>query len=101
MKKLVFLVSLITLSLTSVFSQNVEKKFDPKTYVIPDSITIADGSKISKAEFLKRCDDAWNSSFGKMTTEDKKLLEGVKTEIIIPKEEEVIEPENPTNPILI
>jgi hypothetical protein len=87
MKKILSLLSL-TLTISSAFPQNT----NIKTYVIPDSITIANGSKISKAEFLKICNDAWNESFGKMTTEDKKLLQDVKIEFIIPKEEEVIKP---------
>lgn len=77
----------LTFCTTSAFSQSVEKTFDSKTYVIPDSIAIADGSKISKAEFLRRCEVAWDNSFGKMTPEDKKLVEGVKLEIVITKKD--------------
>ena len=39
-----------------------------------------------------------------LSNDDKKLLEGVKVGVSIPKEEEVVEPENferPKNPILI
>jgi hypothetical protein len=36
-----------------------------------------------------------------MTNEDKKLFEGVKTGVAIPKEDEVVGPEKLMNPILI
>jgi hypothetical protein len=88
------LIAISVLPLKSVFSQNKEVVFDPKTYVKPDSITIANGSKISYAEFEKACDDAWNASFGKMNKEDKRLFEGVQMGIAIPNEEEPLEPEN-------
>jgi hypothetical protein len=93
LKHFVLIVSFV-LSSKSVFSQNKEVVFDPKTYVKPDSITIANGSKISYAEFKKACDDAWNASFGKMNNEDKRLFEGVQMGIAIPNEEEQLEPEN-------
>ena len=104
MKNIVFLIALSTLSFNSVFSQNVEKIFNPKTYVIPDSITIADGTKISKEEFNLLMDSIINNAMMTLSNDDKRLLEGVKVRVSIPKEEEVVEPENfegPKNPILI
>jgi len=99
MKNIIFLTVLSTLSLTSVFSQNVEKKTTQLTYVTPDSITIANGTKIPYSEFKKRCDDAWNASFGQMSESDKKLFEGVNVGVSLPKKEEVVEPEKPNRPI--
>jgi hypothetical protein len=104
MKNIVFLIALSTLSFNLVFSQNVEKIFNPKTYVVPDSITIADGTKISKEEFNLLMDSIINNAMMTLSNDDKKLLEGVKVGVSIPKEEEVVEPENferPKNPILI
>ena len=101
MKNLFLLIVLSTISFGSAFSQNVVKTVSNSTYTPPDSVTIADGTKISYSEFKKRCNEAWNASFGQMTNDDKKLLEGVKTGVTIPKEGEVVEPEKPMNPILI
>ena len=104
MKNIVFLIALSTLSLNSVFSQNVEKIFNPKTYVVPDSITIADGTKISKEEFNLLMDSIISNAMMTLSNDDKKLLEGVKVGVSIPKEEEVVEPKNfkrPKNLILI
>ena len=101
MKNIVFLIALSTLYFGSAFSQNVEKTFDSKTYVRPDSVTIANGTKISWAEHVKRCDAAWDNSFGKMSSEDKKILEGVKIEVSAPEKKEFVEPEVIKNPILI
>jgi hypothetical protein len=101
MKNLFFLIVLSTISFGYAFSQNVVKTVSNSTYTPPDSVTIADGTKIPYSEFKKKCDDAWNASFGKMTNEDKKLFEGVKTGVAIPKEDEVVEPEKLMNPILI
>jgi hypothetical protein len=104
MKNLVLLIALSTLSFNSAFSQNVEKTFNPKTYVVPDSITIADGTKISKEEFNILMDSIINKAMSTLSNDDKKLLEGVKVEVSTLKEEEVVEPENfenPKNPILI
>lgn len=99
MKNIFLSIVLSTLSLTSVFSQVVEKTFDPKTYVRPDSVTIANGTKISWAEHVKRCDAAWDNSFGKMSPEDKKVLGGVKIEVAVPEKQELVEPEKPKSPI--
>ena len=62
--------------------------------MIPDSITIANGTKISKEEFFKIFDDVWNVSLGQMNSEDKKLFEGEEMGIAIPKEKDPVEPEN-------
>jgi hypothetical protein len=93
MKHIIF-IAITIVPLQSVFSQNKEVVFNPKTYCNADSITIANGSKISYAEFKKACDDAWNASFGNMNKEDKRLFEGVQMGIAIPNEEEPLEPEN-------
>jgi hypothetical protein len=90
----ILLIAITALPIKSVLSQNNEVIFDLKTYVKPDSITIANGSKISYAEFEKVCEDAWNASFGRMNKEDKKLFEGVHMEIVIPNKQERLEPEN-------
>lgn len=101
MKNIFLSIVLSTLSFTCVFSQNVEKTFNSKTYVRPDSVTIANGTKISWAEHVKRCDAAWDNSFGKMSSEDKKILDGVKIEVLVPEKKEFVEPEVIKNPILI
>lgn len=101
MKNIFFSIVLSTLSFTSVFSQNVEKTFNSNTFVRPDSVTIANGTKISWAEHVKRCDAAWDNSFGKMSSEDKKILDGVKIEVSVPEKKEFVEPEVIKNPILI
>lgn len=99
MKNILLTLVLSTISFISVFSQTVEKTFNPNTFVRPDSVTIANGTKISWAEHVKRCDAAWNNSFGKMSPEDKKVLEGVKIEVVVPEKQELIEPEKPKSPI--
>ena len=92
--KNIMLIAITFFPLKAVFSQNKEVLFNPSTYVIPDSITIANGTKISKEEFFKIFDDVWNVSLSQMNNEDKKLFEGVQIGIAIPKEEYPIEPEN-------
>ena len=92
--KHIMLIAIIAIPIKSVFAQNNEVIFNPSTYVIPDSITIANGTKISKEEFFKIFDDVWNVSLGQMNKEDKKLFEGVQIGIAIPKEEDPVEPEN-------
>jgi len=87
----ILLIAITALPIKSVFSQNNQMVFNPKTYVKPDSITIANGSKISYAEFEKACDDAWIVSFGKMNKEDKRLFEGVQMGIVIPNKDVSIE----------
>lgn len=86
MKKLilsfVFFVGFLTLG----FSQNVQS--------VSDSVTLWNGKKVSKAEVDLIFKKAWDESFGKMTSEDKKLFEGVNIQLTIPKEEEVIEPDS-------
>lgn len=99
MKNILLTLVLSIISFISVFSQTVEKTFNPNTFVRPDSVTIANGTKISWAEHVKRCDAAWNNSFGKMSPEDKKVLEGVKIEVAVPEKQELIEPEKPKSPI--
>lgn len=99
MKNILLTLVLSTISFISVFSQTVEKTFNPNTFVRPDSVTIANGTKISWDEHVKRCDAAWNNSFGKMSPEDKKVLEGVKIEVAVPEKQELIEPEKPKSPI--
>lgn len=104
MKNIVFLIALSTLSFNSVFSQNVEKIFNPDIYIIPDTIVKADGTKITKEEFNLLMDSIINNAMMTLSNDDKKLLEGVKVEVYTPKEEEVVEPEKferPKNPILI
>lgn len=71
MKTLIAFMSLTTIS----FAQQIEVT-TPK-YVMPDSITIANGTKISREEFIRRCNIAWDNSFGKMTKEENDLLFGV------------------------
>ena len=92
--KHIILIAITCVPLTSVFSQIKEVTFNPATYVMPDSITIANGTKISKEEFIKICEVAWKASFGKMNNEEKKLLEQVQIGVAIPSEEDPIEPEN-------
>ena len=92
--KNIMLIAITFFPLKAVFSQNKEVLFNPSTYVIPDSITIANGTKISKEEFFKIFDDVWNVSLSQMNKEDKKLFEGVQIGITIPKEEDPVEPEN-------
>ena len=76
--------------LKSLFSQINEVTFNPATYVMPDSITITNGTKITKEEFINACDVAWKSSFGKLNNEEKKLLEGVQIGVAIPNEEDPV-----------
>ena len=92
--KHIMLIAITFFPLKAVFSQNKEVLFNPSTYVIPDSLTIANGTKISKEEFFKIFDDVWNVSLRQMNNEDKKLFEGVQIGITIPKEEDPVEPEN-------
>lgn len=94
MLKNIILLAITIYPFKSVFSQINEVAFNPATYVIPDSITIANGTKISKEEFIKAFDVAWKASFGKMNNVEKKLLEGVQIGVAIPKEEDPVEPEN-------
>ena len=85
MKKLilsfVFFVGFLTLG----FSQSVKS--------VSDSVTLANGKKVSRAELDLLFKKAWDDSFGKMTDEDKKLLNGVNIKVTTPIEEEVIEPD--------
>ena len=82
--KIHFLCSLIltSTSLTTLsFAQQIEVTA-PK-FVRPDSITIANGSKISYEEHVRRCNIAWDNSFGKMTKEENDLLFGVPVKLSI------------------
>jgi hypothetical protein len=85
MKKLilsfVFFVGFLTLG----FSQSVKS--------VSDSVTLANGKRVSRAELDLLFKKAWDDSFGKMTDEDKKLFNGVNMKITTPVEEEVIEPD--------
>jgi hypothetical protein len=63
------------------FAQQIEVTA-PK-FVKPDSITIANGTKISYAEHERRCNIAWDNSFGKMTKEENDLLFGVPVKLSI------------------
>jgi hypothetical protein len=85
MKKLilpfVFFVGVLTLG----FSQSVKS--------VSDSVTLANGKRVSSAELDLFFKKAWDDSFGKMTDEDKKLLNGVNIKVTTPIEEEVIEPD--------
>lgn len=83
MKKLILSLIFVIGTLTFGFSQNVQS--------VSDSVTLANGKKISRAEMDLIFKKAWDESFGKMTSEDKKLFEGVNIQITTPKEE-VIEP---------
>lgn len=94
MLKQIILIAITIYPLKPLFSQINEVAFNPATYVILDSITIANGSKISKEEFIKACDIAWKASFGKLNNEEKKLLEGVQIGVAIPNEEDAVEQEN-------
>jgi hypothetical protein len=58
----------------------------------PDSILLFTGRKISRAEMDSIFKKAWNESFGKMTEEDKNLINN--TNISIVTEDEKIEDEN-------
>ena len=90
MLKNIILLAITIYPFKSVFSQINEVAFNPATYVIPDSITIANGTKISKEEFIKACDIAWKASFSKMNNEDKKLFEGVQIGVVNPNEEDPV-----------
>ena len=85
MKKLilsfVFFVGFLTLG----FSQSVKS--------VSDSVTLANGKRVSRAELDLLFKKAWDDSFGKMTDEDKKLFNGVNMKVTTPVEEEVIEPD--------
>lgn len=85
MKKLilsfVFFVGFLTLG----FSQSVKS--------VSDSVTLANGKRVSRAELDLLFKKAWDDSFGKMTDEDKKLLNGVNIKVSTPIEEEVVEPD--------
>ena len=63
------------------FAQQIEVTA-PK-FVRPDSITIANGTKISYAEHERRCNIAWDNSFGKMTKEENDLLFGVPNKLSV------------------
>jgi hypothetical protein len=63
------------------FAQQIEVTA-PK-FVKPDSITIANGTKISYEEFERRCNIAWDNSFGKMTKEENDLLFGVPVKLSV------------------
>ena len=63
------------------FAQQIEVTA-PK-FVKPDSITIANGTKISYEEFERMCNIAWDNSFGKMTKEENDLLFGVPVKLSI------------------
>ncbi len=71
MKSIIIVMSLTTVS----FAQQIEVTA-PKL-ARPDSITIANGTKISYEEHERRCNIAWDNSFGKMTKEENDLLFGV------------------------
>jgi hypothetical protein len=79
-----FFVLLLVLS-NNLFGQ---QKPNNRTFSPPDSVTIANGTKISYVEFKKACDNAWNASFGQMTVTDKKLFHG--TNLIITTDEKKI-----------
>ena len=85
MKKLilsfVFFVGFLTLG----FSQSVKS--------VSDSVTLANGKRVSREELDLLFKKAWDDSFGKMTDEDKKLFNGVNMKVTTPVEEEVIEPD--------
>ena len=85
MKKLilsfVFFVGFLTLG----FSQSVKS--------VSDSVTLANGKRVSRSELDLLFKKAWDDSFGKMTDEDKKLFNGVNMKVTTPVEEEVIEPD--------
>jgi hypothetical protein len=86
MKKLILSLLFFVGFLTLGFSQNIKS--------VSDSVTLWNGKKVSKAEVDLIFKKAWDESFGKMTSEDKKLFEGVNIQLTIPKEEEVIEPDS-------
>ena len=75
MKTIIIVMSLTTVS----FAQQIEVTA-PKI-VRTDSITIANGTKISYEEFERRCNIAWDNSFGKMTKEENDLLFGVPVKL--------------------
>jgi hypothetical protein len=83
MKKLI-LTSVINLGISFLaFSQNVAST--------SDSVVLANGKKVSRAELDLIFKKAWDESFGKMTPEDKKLFEGVEMNVV--SEEEKVEME--------
>ena len=71
---------------TFSFAQQIEVT-TPK-YTIPDSITIGDGTKISREELTRRCNMAWDNSFGKLTNEENDLLFSVPITISVEAEGE-------------
>ena len=77
MKSIIIVMSLTTVS----FAQQIEVTA-PKL-ARPDSITIANGTKISYEEFERRCNIAWDNSFGKMTKEENDLLFGVPVKLSV------------------
>lgn len=91
MKKLilsfVFFVGFLTLG----FSQSVKSVKSVKS--VSDSVTLANGKRVSREELDLLFKKAWDDSFGKMTDEDKKLFNGVNMKVTTPVEEEVIEPD--------
>jgi len=78
MKNLI-LISFINLFITcSIFSQTVPNDTIKE---VKDSIEIADGSKISYEEFLKRCNDSFMYAYSQLTEEEIKLFEGVSISV--------------------
>lgn len=85
MKKLILSFVFFVGSLTLGFSQTVQS--------VSDSVTLANGKRVSKSELDLLFKKAWDDSFGKMTSEDKKLFEGSSMKLTIPKEDDVVEPD--------
>ena len=91
--KIILHLSVILCSFS--YAQQIEVT-TPK-YTIPDSITIGDGTKISREELTRRCNMAWDNSFGKLTKEENDLLFSVPIKISI---EAVGEGEQPVESII-
>jgi hypothetical protein len=82
--KIILHLSVILCSFS--YAQQIEVT-TPK-YTIPDSMTIADGTKISREELTRRCNMAWENSFGKLTKEENDLLFSVPITISVEAEAE-------------
>lgn len=95
--KNIFLLYFFFLTLP-IYSQSYS---EIKVTTQPDSIEIANGTKISYTEFQKLCNKAWNDSFGKMSDEDKKLFEGTKIDVTVPETPKTEKMEESNPPLIL
>ncbi len=98
MKNTFFLSILFFFLYLPVYSQSTS---EIKIVTQPDSVVIANGTKISYAEFQKLCNKAWDNSFGKMSDEDKKLFEGTKIDVVVPKTPNTEKLEETITPLIL